>query len=97
MSTSQQPISQQPTSQSDAVNSVQSKLDQLHQSLTEQERPVLDALFAQAAAHPAPAALSGQQQSIIFVGGHTIPVWVNPGEWVSLNPQPIPPGRPITR
>ncbi len=81
------------------VTSVQAKLHELHESMTGGERLVLEALLTQAAddGGSARADQPGQEKStIIFVGGRQagpIRIGIGSAAPVSLNPQPIPPGR----
>ena len=85
-----------PSWQQESVAAVSDKLHQLHGTLPADQQSVLEAVLAQAAeSAPAQSHLEGASQSIIFVGGRTGPIRIrlNPGDQVSLNPQPIPPGR----
>ena len=87
-----------PTWQQESVAAVTDKLQQLHGTLPADQQSVLEAVLAQAAeGSPTQSHLEGASQSIIFVGGRTGPIriWLNPGGQVSLNPQPIPPGRDV--
>jgi hypothetical protein len=85
------------------VTSVQARLHELHESMSAGERVVLEALLSQAAADggTARADQPGQEKStIIFVGGRQgVPIRIGLGSAapVSLNPQPIPPGRAASR
>lgn len=81
------------------VAAVQSKLQGLYESLSAQQRSVLDTLLAHAADGGAAFQERGTaaQHSIIIVGGHTGPelaIPLSPEVLASLNPQPIPPGEP---
>lgn len=82
--------------QRESVTAVKDKLEQLHGALPADQQSVLEAVLAQAAqGASAQSPADGESQSIIFVGGRMGPIriWLNPGGPVSLNPQPIPPGR----
>ncbi|MEP6697766.1 MAG: hypothetical protein ABJA34_12950 [Pseudonocardiales bacterium] len=81
-----------------SVDAVGRKLQDLYEALPEHEKLVLETLLTQAG-----RATVGQEtaaeHSIIIVGGRSAPelvIELNPGVLVSLNPQPIPPGRQIT-
>jgi hypothetical protein len=79
-----------------SVESVQNKLQALYEDLPDHEKPVLETLLAHAAeGSRLSAGHSGEEQSIIIVGGRPerLHIPLNPGVLASLNPQPIPPGR----
>jgi hypothetical protein len=87
-----------PNWQQESVAAVTDKLHQLHATLPPDQQSVLEAVLTQAAeASPTQSHLDGASQSIIFVGGRTSPIriWLNPADQVTLNPQPIPPGRDV--
>jgi hypothetical protein len=79
-----------------SVESVQGKLQAFYEGLPDHEKPVLETLLAHAAegSHLA-ASQSGDEQSIIIVGGRPerLHIPLNPGVLAGLNPQPIPPGK----
>jgi hypothetical protein len=77
------------------IQAVQQALQNLRATLPPAQALVLDAVMAHAgdAATPAPRA---PRAEIIFVGGRSqVPIVIrfDPAGPVSLNPQPIPPGR----
>ena len=83
---------------SDSVGAVQGKLQALYESLSGDERQILEQLFQHAARDvgAGPAQSDGEENSIIIVGGRSgegIAIPLKPGNVNSLNPQPIPPGR----
>ncbi len=85
-----------PNWQRESVTALTEKLQQLHETLPADQQSVLEAVLAQAAeGSPAQPHLAGEDQSIIIVSGRTGPIRIrlDPGGFVSLNPQPIPPGR----
>ncbi len=81
-----------------AVAAVQAKLRALHDALPDDEQTVLEALLTHASVDGGDerAERMGAENSIIIVGGRLgsqIRLGLDPGGSVSLNPQPIPPGR----
>lgn len=75
---------------------VQEALQTLRAGLSAPQARVMDAVMSQAAGGVHSAVAGGSQSSIIFVGGRPqspITIRFDPSGPVSLNPQPIPPGR----
>jgi hypothetical protein len=75
---------------------VQEALQTLRAGLPASQARVMDAVMSQAAEGVHSAAADGLRSSIIFVGGRSqapITIRFDPAGPVSLNPQPIPPGR----
>ncbi|CAN5645132.1 hypothetical protein BH10ACT8_BH10ACT8_09180 [soil metagenome] len=78
------------------VLAVQEALQGLRAGLSGPQAQILDAVMSQAAGGVQSEAAGGMTASIIFVGGRSqspIVIRFDPAGPISLNPQPIPPGR----
>ncbi len=76
----------------EAIDAVQGKLQNLFESLDDQQQPVLETLLLHAEAGA--VADGADDRSIIIVGGRTgqqFRVALDPSVLVELNPQPLPP------
>jgi hypothetical protein len=78
------------------MQAVQEALQSLRATLPPSQAMVMDAVMAHAAGGVGSAASDGPRSEIIFVGGRSpVPIVIrfDPAGPISLNPQPIPPGR----